>query len=195
MALADIAGIAMAGDRQIRILGAKPDDGCCLRLHIGEQCPQRAAIQIVKPDILAPYNLIGHRCQEEPYGRSDTGVGRHDDPVNSKLCGQPSGMKRGAATKGNHRSTFKVQPALRRMDPRRAGHVFIDNLDHAARRIHRVQRQPVANMARQRLIRRPCIQRHGAAGKPGRVEPAKSKVGIGHRRVTATTRVAGRPGI
>ena len=81
------------------------------------------------------------------------------------------------------------------MDPRGAGHILIDNLDHAAGGIHRRQRQPVANMARQRLVRRLRIEGHAAAGKPRRVEPAKNKVGIGHCCVIAATRIAGRPGI
>ena len=90
--LADIAGIAVAGDRQTRARGGKPHNRCRLSLHIGEQCRQRAAIQIIEPDILASDNLIGHRRQKKADSRSHTGIGRHDDPFDSQFCGQSSGV-------------------------------------------------------------------------------------------------------
>ena len=89
-------------------------------------------------------------------------------------------MKRGPATKGDHGAPFKVKSAFRCVDTRGAGHVLIDNFDHAAGCIHGVKRQPVADMDGKSGVRGGRIKGHGPTSKSRRVEPSKRQIGVGH---------------
>ena len=147
MTLADITGVAMAGDGQIGVRGGKTCNGCRLGFHLAKKGGQASAVQIGKSGISAADNFIRCRGQKKAHGRAHAGIRRHDDPVDAKLFGQSRGVKRGPTAKGDHGTPFKVKSAFRRVDTRGAGHVIIDNFDHATGRIHGVQPQPVADMA------------------------------------------------
>ena len=67
-------------------------------------------------------------ARRKPDRRADPGIGRHDDPGDAELLGQPRGMQRRRAAEGDQAVLGDDLAALHRMDARRIGHVLVDDL-------------------------------------------------------------------
>ena len=138
------------------------------------------------------HHLIGGRRPQEADGRADAGAGRHDDPVDAELFGEPRGVDRGGAAERDQGAPGDVLAALDRVHPRGIGHGLVDHLGDAVGGERRRRGRAARRSPRQRRARPLGIERQAAAGEARRVDPAEHDVGIGDGRRAAAAAVAGR---
>ena len=135
-------------------------------------------IQRREAHVEAAHHLVGDRRPEEPDGRTDAGIDRHDDPLDPELFRNPAGMEGCCPAEGDDGLLRGDLAFLDGQHPRRIGHVLIDDLDDSLRRLRRPE-----------LQRSPTLPPTASAESPGRSSmrpPAKPAGSIRPRTMSAS---------
>ena len=144
---------------------------------------------IPEPNEVAPRHLNGRRRHQEAKRRCGPGAEWTDNTLQLEQSCQMKRMHRPGAAKGEHRVLAQIHPPLRRIDARRGGHRFIDDLLDSGGGLPHRQTGRLRYLFPNGRLGGTAVEGHAPTEKRVGIDVTESEIGIGYRRRQAATAV------
>ena len=195
MALPAVAHERGAGHGERRFARPGPYHRRGLDPHAVEERVYRFRVEVLDPQVVTAYHLVGHRSGQEPDRGPRPRLRRDDDLAHPHLLRHPGRVQRAVPAEGDHHAVLQALALLRRVHARRVGHGLVDHLRDAVGPRRNAGAKPRSDVALDSAAGEVEVEPQAPLGEGVGVEIAGHRIGIGHRRPFAAAPVAGGPGV